>query len=111
MKALLIIPTYNEIKNIGRIIPAALGQAPELEILVMDDNSRRHRRGSGQDHGERAACPSDQPSGQDGARFRLRFRLQVCPANGYDYILKWTPISPTIQRHPRLLRRRVNMTW
>ncbi len=39
MKALLIIPTYNEIKNIGRIIPAALGQAPELEILVMDDNS------------------------------------------------------------------------
>ncbi|MCB5246398.1 MAG: polyprenol monophosphomannose synthase [Candidatus Cloacimonetes bacterium] len=39
MKALLIIPTYNEIENIARIIPAALKQAPELQILVMDDNS------------------------------------------------------------------------
>ncbi len=39
MKALLIIPTYNEIENIRRIIPAALAQDPELEILVMDDNS------------------------------------------------------------------------
>ncbi|NLW18851.1 MAG: polyprenol monophosphomannose synthase [Candidatus Cloacimonetes bacterium] len=39
MKALLIIPTYNEIENIARIIPAALSQSPILEILVMDDNS------------------------------------------------------------------------
>lgn len=39
MKALLIIPTYNEIENIGRIIPAALSQSPDLQILVMDDNS------------------------------------------------------------------------
>lgn len=39
MKALLIIPTYNEIENIGRIIPAVLGQSPDLEVLVMDDNS------------------------------------------------------------------------
>ncbi|MGC9361931.1 MAG: polyprenol monophosphomannose synthase [Candidatus Syntrophosphaera sp.] len=39
MKALLIIPTYNEIENIGRIIPAVLNQSPELEVLVMDDNS------------------------------------------------------------------------
>lgn len=39
MKALLIIPTYNEIENIGRIIPAVLSQSQELEVLVMDDNS------------------------------------------------------------------------
>ncbi len=39
MKALVIIPTYNEIDNIARIIAAVLEQAPELEILVMDDNS------------------------------------------------------------------------
>ncbi len=39
MKALLIIPTYNEIENIARIIPAALRQSPDLHILVMDDNS------------------------------------------------------------------------
>jgi len=39
MKVLLIIPTYNEIDNISRILPAALNQDPALEILVMDDNS------------------------------------------------------------------------
>jgi len=39
MKALLIIPTYNEIDNIAKIIPAALKQSPDLHILVMDDNS------------------------------------------------------------------------
>ena len=39
MKALVIIPTYNEIENIERIIKAALAQAPELEVLVMDDSS------------------------------------------------------------------------
>ncbi len=39
MKALLIIPTYKEIENIARIIPAALKQSPDLQILVMDDNS------------------------------------------------------------------------
>jgi dolichol-phosphate mannosyltransferase len=39
MKALLIIPTYNEIDNIERIIELVLEQSPVLEILVMDDNS------------------------------------------------------------------------
>jgi dolichol-phosphate mannosyltransferase len=39
MKALLIIPTYNEIENIARIIGAALAQSPDLHVLVMDDNS------------------------------------------------------------------------
>jgi dolichol-phosphate mannosyltransferase len=39
MKALLIIPTYNEIKNIDRIIRTVLSKAKDLEVLVMDDNS------------------------------------------------------------------------
>lgn len=39
MKALLIIPTYNEIENIHRIIPEVLRQSPDLELLVIDDNS------------------------------------------------------------------------
>ena len=39
MKALLIIPTYNEIKNIDRIIRTVLSKAADLEVLVMDDNS------------------------------------------------------------------------
>lgn len=39
MKPLVIIPTYNEKENIGRIIPAVLAQHPALEILVVDDGS------------------------------------------------------------------------
>ena len=39
MKALLIVPTYNEIENISRIISIALSKSTNLEILVVDDNS------------------------------------------------------------------------
>ena len=39
MKALLIIPTYNEIANIKNIITASLSQSPDLYILIIDDNS------------------------------------------------------------------------
>jgi len=39
MKALVIIPTYNERENIERIIPEILQQDPRLHVLVVDDNS------------------------------------------------------------------------
>ncbi len=38
-KSLIVIPTYNEIDNIGEIVPAVLGLAHPLEVLVVDDNS------------------------------------------------------------------------
>jgi len=38
-KALVVIPTYNEAENIPRLIPAVLSQAPNLEVLVVDDGS------------------------------------------------------------------------
>ena len=37
--ALVIIPTYNERQNIGKIVPRVLAADPRLEILVVDDNS------------------------------------------------------------------------
>jgi len=39
-RGLVILPTYNEAENIGQIIPAVLAQSPELEVLVIDDNSQ-----------------------------------------------------------------------
>lgn len=39
MKYLVIIPTYNEIKNISRIIPQVLKQDQRIDILVVDDSS------------------------------------------------------------------------
>ena len=39
MKALVIIPTYNESDNIPRIVPQILQQDPCLHVLIVDDNS------------------------------------------------------------------------
>lgn len=38
-KSLVIIPTFNEAENIPRLIPAVLGQAPNVDVLIVDDNS------------------------------------------------------------------------
>lgn len=37
--SLVVLPTYNERENIEAILPAILAQAPDLEVLVVDDNS------------------------------------------------------------------------
>ena len=39
MEALIVIPTYNEIENIGQLLKDLLSLRPDLEILVVDDNS------------------------------------------------------------------------
>lgn len=39
MRALVIIPTYNEAENIKKIIHTVLAKQAELHILVVDDNS------------------------------------------------------------------------
>jgi dolichol-phosphate mannosyltransferase len=38
-RGLIIFPTYNEADNIGRIVPEVLSRSPELDVLVIDDNS------------------------------------------------------------------------
>ncbi|HIE09207.1 MAG TPA: glycosyltransferase, partial [Armatimonadetes bacterium] len=39
MKPVVIVPTYNERENIGRLIPKVLGAVPEATVLVVDDSS------------------------------------------------------------------------
>jgi len=39
MKALVIVPTYNEKENLPRIVPEILAQDERLHVLVVDDNS------------------------------------------------------------------------
>ncbi|MGZ3723792.1 MAG: polyprenol monophosphomannose synthase [Bdellovibrionales bacterium] len=39
MKTLIVIPTYNERENIAALIPAVFEATPDVEILVVDDNS------------------------------------------------------------------------
>ena len=39
MKNLVIIPTYNELENLPKLVPAILGQGETFHVLVVDDNS------------------------------------------------------------------------
>lgn len=38
-RILVIVPTYNEAKNLPQIVPEILKQDPRIEVLVVDDNS------------------------------------------------------------------------
>jgi dolichol-phosphate mannosyltransferase len=38
-RSLVVLPTYNERENIEPIVTAILGQSPDFEVLVVDDNS------------------------------------------------------------------------
>lgn len=38
-KILVIIPTYNELENVKKIIPAVLEQNEQIDVLIIDDNS------------------------------------------------------------------------
>ena len=38
-RALVVVPTYNELTNLPLIVPAILAQAASIEVLVVDDNS------------------------------------------------------------------------
>ena len=38
-RACVVLPTYNEIENLPSIVPAILAAAPELDLLIVDDNS------------------------------------------------------------------------
>ena len=39
MRTLVIIPTYNEIENIETVLTEVLSLSPDIDILVIDDNS------------------------------------------------------------------------
>jgi len=38
-KALIIIPTYNELENLPRLLPEVLSKDENLDVLIVDDNS------------------------------------------------------------------------
>lgn len=39
IKAIVIIPTYNELNNVQRLVPELRQLYPDLDILIVDDNS------------------------------------------------------------------------
>ncbi len=39
MKTLIIVPTYNELENIRRLLPELMALGPDIRVLVVDDHS------------------------------------------------------------------------
>jgi dolichol-phosphate mannosyltransferase len=39
MKAIVVIPTYNEVENVENIVNAVLSTVQDISVLVVDDNS------------------------------------------------------------------------
>src|SRR6188472_4661172 len=39
MRAVVVVPTYDEAENIGDLLTAIRASAPEADVLVVDDNS------------------------------------------------------------------------
>lgn len=39
MKTLIIIPTYNELENLPKLLPAVLSKDSSINVLIVDDNS------------------------------------------------------------------------
>ena len=59
MRSLVIIPTYNEIENIHKMLDTVLGLQPSFDLLVVDDGSPTGRRkpfSLSMDHPEQSTC-------------------------------------------------------
>ena len=39
MRTLVIIPTYNELDNLPKLLPEVLSKSEEINVLIVDDNS------------------------------------------------------------------------
>ncbi|HYK82124.1 MAG TPA: polyprenol monophosphomannose synthase [Gemmatimonadales bacterium] len=88
-RALVVIPTYNEVGNIGTLVPQVLAQDPGLEVLVVDDNSPD---GTGQLAGALAAKQPRvhvlQRDGKLGLGTAYRAGFAWALERGYDYIFE-----------------------
>ena len=88
-KSILIIPTYNEIKNLGKLIPYLNELYPDLHILVVDDNSPDGtsdyvRSLAGKD--DRIHLLWREKKNGLGTAYVAGFKY--CLEKGYDYILQ-----------------------
>ena len=88
-KALIVIPTYNEIENIERIIKAIFSYQPDINILVVDDNSPD---GTGDlvkkiQKDQKTIHLLERPGKQGlGAAYMAGFKFAL--QNGYEYIFE-----------------------
>ncbi|MCK4353551.1 polyprenol monophosphomannose synthase [candidate division WOR-3 bacterium] len=107
MRVLIIIPTYNEIENIERLIKTLFSIIPEVNILVIDDNSRD---GTGEyveklSHNDKRVNIIHRPKKLGlGTAYKLGFKHAI--QKGYDYVFEMdADFSHNPEDVPRLLEK------
>ena len=88
-KILVVTPTYNEAENIPKLIPAVLRQAPNIDVLVVDDGSPD---GTGQIVKDIMARNPHvriiERSGKQGLGTAYVAGFKYAIQNGYDYVFE-----------------------
>ena len=88
-KALVIIPTYNEAKNLPQILPLVLMQDERIDVLVVDDNSPD---GTGQLADEFSASETRvhvlHREGKQGLGTAYRTGFRWALERGYEYVFE-----------------------
>jgi dolichol-phosphate mannosyltransferase len=88
-RGLVVVPTYNEVENIGRLVPEILAQDPGLDVLVVDDGSpdgtARQVRGL-QQFGSRVHLLERSGKQGLGSAYIAGFRWAL--ANGYPLVFE-----------------------
>jgi dolichol-phosphate mannosyltransferase len=105
MKTIVIVPTYNEAQGVVAMLDAVLRAAPEVEVLVVDDNSPDGTARLVMDHREyhhRLHLLSRLQKDGLGAAYRAGFRWAL--AGSYEAIVQMdADLSHPPERVPTLL--------
>ena len=106
METLCIIPTYNERANLSRLIPMLLAEVPNLDVLIVDDNSPD---GTGQLAETLAQADGRvkvlHRTGKQGLGTAYVTGFTYALTRGYDYVVEMdADLSHRPEDLPRLLR-------
>ncbi len=100
-RALVMTATYNEIENLPQLVEEVLRVVPEVDLLVIDDNSPD---GTGRWCDERAAVERRlrclHRSGKLGLGTAIVAGMKYAIEHGYDYVLN---MDADFSHHPRYL--------
>jgi dolichol-phosphate mannosyltransferase len=84
-RAIVVIPTYNEVDTIGALLDAIQDSAPDMDVLVVDDNSPDGTARIVLDHGGAYLLRRADKSGL-GAAYRAGFAWAI--GRGYEIVVQ-----------------------
>ncbi len=100
-RSVVVIPTYNEAETIGRLLDAVTAAAPDIDLLVVDDNSPDGTARIVRGHGGAHLLHRAEKSGL-GAAYRAGFAWAI--GRGYEVVVQMdADLSHPPDRLPALI--------